>query len=101
MERVNALSAAPGVVVAFGGSWSPGSRIYTGVRAYALDGTQLWSLYDGQEAYAPVQGGLVYVQRYVGANRPEHIDVVDPATGTVLNSREWPRGQAQPTLYAW
>jgi len=99
--QASAFSVAPGVIVAFGGSWSPSSRTYTGVRAYGLDGALRWSLYEGRDAYAPVQGSFVYVQRYMGANRPEHMDVVDPATGTILGSREWPNGQAQPTLYAW
>jgi hypothetical protein len=98
--EASAFSLAPGVVVAFGGSWSGPTHTYTGVRAYALDGTLRWSLYDGQDAYAPVRGPYAYVERFIGTNRPEHIDVVDPATGTILGAREWPRGQAQPTLYA-
>ncbi|HYU65855.1 MAG TPA: hypothetical protein VEK09_03825 [Jatrophihabitantaceae bacterium] len=96
----SAFSFAPGVVLTYGGSWSAAARTYTGVHAYALDGELRWSLYEGQDAYAPVHGSLVYVQRYLGANRPDRLDVVDPATGAVLGGRTWRRGQALPTLYA-
>jgi hypothetical protein len=95
----SAFSLAPGLVLAFGGSWSGATHTYTGVRAYALDGSLRWSVYDGQDAYAPVQGSLGYVTRFVGTNRREHVDVVDPATGTILEQREWPKGQAAPALY--
>ncbi len=96
----SSFSLAPGVVLAYGGSWSGTKSTYTGVHAYGLDGALRWSLYEGQDAYVPVRGPLAYVQRHVGSNRPLQIDVVDPATGAVLNSRTWPNGQAPPTLYA-
>ena len=70
------------------------------MHAYALDGTLRWSLYEGSDVYAQVRGALGYLERSVGTNRPRHLDVVDPATGAVLNAREWPKGQAMPTLYA-
>jgi hypothetical protein len=98
--EASAFSLAPGLVLTYGGSWSGTTSTYTGVHAYALDGELRWSLYEGQNAYAPVHGSLVYVQRNVGTNKPVHIDVVDPATGAILSARDWPKGQAQPTLYA-
>jgi hypothetical protein len=96
----SAFSVAPGLVVTFGGSWSGTTSTYTGVHAFAPDGELRWSLYDGQDAYAPVQGSLVYVERHFGTNRPEHLDVVDPATGAILAGRDWPSGKSRPTLYA-
>jgi hypothetical protein len=96
----SAFSLAPGLVLTYGGSWSGTTSTYTGVHAYAPDGELRWSLYEGQDAYAPVRGSFVYVQRNVGTNKPMHIDVVDPATGAILAARDWPNGQAQPTLYA-
>ncbi len=96
----SSFSFAPGVVLAFGGSWSGSSSTYVGIHVYGVDGVPRWSLYDGQDAYAPVWGGFAYVQRHVGTNRPLLVDVVDPADGTILASRGWPKGQATPTLYA-
>jgi hypothetical protein len=96
----SAFSLAPGLVLTYGGSWSGATSSYTGVHAYALDGELRWSLYEGQDAYAPVRGSLAYVQRNVGTNKPVHIDVVDPGTGAILSARDWPKGRAQPTLYA-
>ncbi len=96
----SSFSLAPGLVLAYGGSWSGTKSTYTGVHAYGLDGALRWSLYEGQDAYVSVRGTLAYVQRHVGSNRPLALDVVDPATGTVLSSRTWPSGQAPPTLYA-
>jgi hypothetical protein len=96
----SAFSLAPGLVLAYGGSWSGGTSTYTGVHAYALDGTLRWSLYEGGDVYARVVGALGYLERTVGTNRPRHLDVVDPATGAVLGARDWPNGQAMPTLYA-
>jgi hypothetical protein len=87
-------------LVAFGGSSTQATHAYVGARGYALDGERRWTLYDGEDVYAEVKGELVYVHRHVGTNRPEHVDVVDPTTGTVVHSLTWPRGQAMPTLYA-
>jgi hypothetical protein len=98
--EASAFSLARGLVLTYGGSWSGTTQTYTGVHAYAPDGELRWSLYEGQDAYAPVHGSLAYVQRYVGTNRPDRLDVVDPATGTILGARNWRRGQAIPTLYA-
>jgi hypothetical protein len=98
--EASAFSFAPGVVLAYGGSWGNGKSTYTGIHAYGLDGVLGWSLYDRQDAYAPVRGRWAYVQRHVGSSRPVAIDVVDPTTGAILNSRTWPKGQAPPTLYA-
>lgn len=98
--EASAFSFAPGVVLAYGGSWGSGKSTYTGVHAYGVDGALRWTLYDRQDAYAPVRGRWAYIQRHVGSNRPLVIDVVDPSTGAVLNTRRWPNGQAPPTLYA-
>jgi hypothetical protein len=96
----SSFSFATGVVIAYGGSWGNGKSTYAGVHAYGLDGALRWSLYDRQDAYAPVLGQWAYVERHVGANRPLVIDVVDPSSGAVVNTRRWPNGQAAPTLYA-
>jgi hypothetical protein len=97
--QASSFSLAPGVVLAYGGSRSGSAHTYTGVRAYGLDGVLRWSLYDGQDVYAPALGWFAYVHRYLGSNRPEHLDVVEAQTGTIVSARDWPRGQAQPTLY--
>lgn len=96
----SAFSFAPGLVLTYGGSWGGTTSTYTGVHAFGLDGELRWSLYEGQDAYAPVHGSLAYVQRNVGTNKPMHIDVVDPGTGAILGARDWPKGQAPPTLYS-
>lgn len=70
-----------------------------GVRAYEHDGALRWTLFEGEDAAAAVHGQWVYVHRHVGSNRPERVDVVDPATGAILASRELPNGQAAPRLY--
>lgn len=96
----SAFSSTAGVLLAYGGGWSAGRGTYVGIRAYSLDGTLRWSLFDGADAYAPIRGGLAYVQRHVGTTVPQQLDVVDPATGTILASRTWPKGQGMPILYA-
>ncbi len=98
--EASSFSFGSGVVIAYGGSWSGTKSTYAGVHAYGLDGALRWSMFDRQDAYAPVLGQWAYVERHVGANRPLVIDVVDPSSGTVVSTRRWPNGQAAPTLYA-
>jgi hypothetical protein len=94
--RATSFSSAGGLLFAQGGSWDSATEKSdsVGVVAYGVDGHERYRLYEGRSVWLWIAGPLGYVSR-----ENEHLaDVIDLASGTILNTIEHASNQPLPML---
>jgi hypothetical protein len=94
--RASGLMPAGRLLFAQGGSWDSATekRDSVGLVAYGLDGRERYRLYEDRPVWLWIAGGLGYVSR----ENEQLTDVVDLASGTILNTIEHHSNQPLPML---